>query len=1380
MVLNDPTPPNAPVAHRFNAAVMYADVSGFTPLTESLAMKGSLGTEQMTQLLNEYYSQMIMLAESEGGEVVKFSGDGLMIIFPEGEEPLSYALRRAWQAAEAMQQATHAFEGTQYILEGARLGLKIGIGAGAVTGMRVGGVLNRWEYVLTGEPLRQAAAAEGRAESGDILLSPEARRLIHPSRLPARPYTPPIWENVENSHAITESLQRCLPAAVSGWLTQTLRSWMAELRPMSVVFIGLKDFDALADEVNLARFQQFLEAAQHVIYRHEGSINKMAVDDKGTVFLVLFGAPPLAHEDDAARAARCALELQALSTRQTLQMAIGVTSGWVFAGPVGSDTRREYTVMGDAVNLAARLMKQAGSSGILCDFDTYQQARKQIDFENLLPIRVKGKASMIRVYRPLSEAGQRMPDPGGELIGRVAETQLLTQSITALQQGESRILTFTGETGIGKSRLIVEIGRLAQKSGLAGLLAYCHSLEQQTAYHPWRSVLISYFGLEQISQPARQRAYIERFAREMLPNHVDLLPLLNDILNIGLPENDFTQGLNPTLRPQNLARLITELLRLWSVERPMLLVFEDVHWMDAPSWALLLQISRSLLLLHVPMLLALTMRPMPANAHSAQQIAMLSELPHTHQATLEPLDDEEIIQLILRRLSLHPGGLPEQIGKLIQQRVGGNPLFALELVYTLRDQNVLHIETNPQFLGTPTPQRCTLIGNLQQAAQMLPDTVQGLLLARIDRLPPESQIAIKIASVIGRSVPLAALIFVMQREFEFSAAQIESAIKPLSLLGVTRTTTPTAEPTLIFQHILTQEVTYQTLLFSQRRQLHQRVAQWYEETFANDERALAAYYPLLVHHYHQAEHPAQEAKFAKLAAQQAEQTFANREALQYYARALDLTERTHLAERFSLLLAHERLCDLTGDRKTQRRDLDTLQELADRLNDLNQRAEVTLRQANLAQNTGDYTTALELSRRATEQLRVSGSWELLVKAYLGSGRALIRLGRYEEARGVLEYSAQVAKNHHLRQHEADARRNLGAIEFYTGNYAEARQTYLHTLELYRDLNDQQGQVAMFNNLGAISRNLGEYESAQTYFEQGIEGSQRIGDRRSEVVMRNNYGIFALHQHRILDARHHFQQALHSAREIGDRWNEAWSLLNLGAAEHRSGQMETAASHYQVSLDLSHQTGDQHGEALARSNFALLRLHQNQLDEANRLAQHALEITNTLGDRPIKADVLHKLGLIALAQNNFEQAANFLQQSLDIREETGEQNLAFESRAALLQLQLTQHTLNTAQLQTHLNTLKNALQFPPPGGLDEPLRPTLVILQTLVLLQQPEEARDLHAQALRWLQHQAETFNSPHARAAFLENLPLHRALQHLNIPSTDEPVPPSTNTQDTP
>ncbi|GAB4500344.1 MAG: adenylate/guanylate cyclase domain-containing protein [Anaerolineales bacterium] len=1364
MVLNDPTPPDAPVAQHFNAAVLYADVSGFTPLTETLAMKGSLGAEQMTQLLNEYYSQMITLAESEGGEVVKFSGDGLTILFPEADEPLGYALRRAWQAAEAMQRATHAFEGTQHILEGARLGLKIGIGAGAVMGMRVGGVLNRWEYVLTGEPLRQAAAAEGRAESGDILLSPEARQLIHPSRLPPRPYRPPVWEQIENSQAITESLQRCLPAAVSGWLNQTLRSWMAELRPMSVVFIGLKDFDTLANEVNVARFQQFLEAAQHVIYRHEGSINKMAIDDKGTVFLVLFGAPPLAHEDDAARATRCALELQALSARQTLEIAIGVTSGWVFAGPVGSDTRREYTVMGDAVNLAARLMKQAGNGGILCDFDTYQQARKQIDFENLLPIRVKGKASMIRVYRPLGEVGMQMPDPGGELIGRVAETRLLAEVITALQRGESQILVFDGETGIGKSRLILEIGRLAQKSGLAGLLTYCHSIEQQTPYYPWRSILISYFGLEQIPQPARQRAYIERFAREMLPSQVDLLPLLNDILNIGLPESEFTQNLNPTLRPQNLARLITELLRLWSVERPMLLVFEDVHWMDAPSWSLLLQISRSLLLLRVPMLLALTMRPMPANTHSAQQLSLLAELPHTHRATLEPLDDEEIIELIMRRLSVHPGGLPESIGKLIQQRAGGNPLFALELVYTLRDQNVLHIETNPQFLGTPTPQRCTLIGNLQQAAQMLPDTVQGLLLARIDRLPPESQIALKIASVIGRSVPLGALTFVMQREFKFSTAQIETALKPLSLLGLTRTTAPTAEPTLVFQHILTQEVTYQTLLFSQRRQLHQRVAQWYEETFANDERALAAYYPLLVHHYHQAENPAQEAKFAKLAAQQAEQTFANREALQYYARALELTERTHLAQRFSLLLAHERLCDLTGDRKTQRRDLDTLQELADRLNDLNQRAEVTLRQANLAQNTGDYTTALELSRRATEQLRVSGSWELLVKAYLGSGRALIRLGRYEEARSVLEYSAQVAKNHHFPQLEADAHRNLGAIEFYTGNYLEARQTYLHTLKLYRDLNDQQGQVAILNNLGAISRNLGEYEAAQTYFEQGIEGSQRIGDRRSEVVMRNNYGIFALHQHHILEARHHFQQALHSAREIGDRWNEAWSLLNLGGAEHRSGELDTAGSHYQISLDLSQQTGDRHGEALALANHALLRLHQNQLAEANRLALQALEITTTLGDRPIEADVLHKLGLIALAQNHFEQASGFLQRALEIRKETGEQNLAFESRAALLQTQLAQHSINLTDLQTYLNPLKNALQFPPPGGLDEPLRPTWVVLQGLLMLQQPNEARSLHAQALRWLQHQAEAFTLPHARAAFLENLPLHRALQHFTLP----------------
>ena len=184
----DPQPPHQARAGQFEAAVLFADVSGFTPLTEALAQKGAEGPEELTRLLNGYFARMISLIEVEGGEIVKFSGDAVTVVFPAGDEPLGRATRRARQAAGAMQAAMVDFTTLETSVGPVALGMKIGIGAGMIIGMQVGGVLNRWEYVIAGDPLRQVAEAEHRAERGDIILSPEAEALIHPE----------VFKNIES------------------------------------------------------------------------------------------------------------------------------------------------------------------------------------------------------------------------------------------------------------------------------------------------------------------------------------------------------------------------------------------------------------------------------------------------------------------------------------------------------------------------------------------------------------------------------------------------------------------------------------------------------------------------------------------------------------------------------------------------------------------------------------------------------------------------------------------------------------------------------------------------------------------------------------------------------------------------------------------------------------------------------------------------------------------------------------------------------------------------------------------------------------------------------------------------------------------------------
>ena len=260
-LLADPT--LAPLVEQFPAAVLFADISGFTPLTEALAQRGAEGPEEMTRLLNAYFSRLIVAIEAEGGEVVKFSGDALTALFPATAEPAGHATRRAVQAAAAMHALMGDFATLPTSAGPIALAVKIGVGVGTVYAFRVGGVLERWEYVVAGDPLRQVAEAEHNAGPGETIISPETAAMLAspttPSALSPRPLIAPQVTPDTDLRAATAALRGFIPGALRAWIGEGLQEWLAELRPMSLLFIGVSGLDYVAPDA-LERLQDFLTA----------------------------------------------------------------------------------------------------------------------------------------------------------------------------------------------------------------------------------------------------------------------------------------------------------------------------------------------------------------------------------------------------------------------------------------------------------------------------------------------------------------------------------------------------------------------------------------------------------------------------------------------------------------------------------------------------------------------------------------------------------------------------------------------------------------------------------------------------------------------------------------------------------------------------------------------------------------------------------------------------------------------------------------------------------------------------------------------------------------------------------------------------------------
>jgi class 3 adenylate cyclase/tetratricopeptide (TPR) repeat protein len=1369
-----PHVPTAPHTAAFPAAVLFADVSGFTPLTERLSRQGSRGAEELTALMNGYFERMITLLTIVQGDVIKFGGDALFVLFTTREEPLDVAVRRAQYAANALQEAMAEFHTLTSSAGPVALSMKIAIGAGEVLSFNIGGIADRWEYVIAGDPLQQVARAEEQAKPGDIILSPAAQTLL--DRPPApRPRPLPTQTDVlvPDLMQIAPVLRCYTPRTVQAALQAESHTWLGALRPMSVIFLKVAGLDYAAPAV-LARLQTLLRAVQTTVYRYEGIIARVAVDDKGTTLLILFGAPPFAHEDDAPRAVRCALELQAQTGAGSLrslglQFAIGITTGRVFAGPVGSPTRREYTVMGDTVNLAARLMSKATSGGILCDTATYQQSRSQVLFETLEPVPLKGKSTPVAIFRPLRDHGaQSQADlfqgstPATALAGRQAEVAQIGTLLDQLAAGTGHVLIIEGEAGIGKSRLLRELVRLARARNLTGLIGEGNSIEQQTAYRAWRDIFTRYFDLDALPDRASRQEQVRRIVQQVAPDQSERLPLLNDLLPLEFPANALTNSLDPALRQQNLLLLLQALLRNRANVRPLILVLEDAHWLDSLSWELVVQLARQFLVSEMPLLLLLVTRPLDEQPLARSPAATLRALEKTSVLRLAALQPEETLHLLTARLNLDAASIPPELADLVHQHAGGNPFFAEELIAALREQGSIDVVPDPT---APYGLRCSFHGDPGQALQELPTSVQQLVLARLDRLPADQQITLKVAAVIGRIFGYLLLRDLLQEHRPLDDTQLQRYLDDLVSREITLLHHPAPDLAHMFKHVITQEATYQALLFAQRRTLHRAVAAWYETRFAAaraygaeepQSSALSPYYELLAYHYRHAEDDAKERQYAWLAGEQAAARYANAEAIQYLTRALELTPPDDTTGHYALRLVREQVYDRIGEREAQARDLHVLGTLATYLDNPAWQTEVALRWANYYIVTSDYPAAIAAAQRAVALQQAAPEPRLVATAYLRWGMALRYMADYPAARQQLEAALALARQYALPELEAESLHQLGAVVFFLDDYAAARQCDEQAMLIYQRIRNYQGEAATLCSLGGDLCEQGNHETGINHYQQALHIFQIIGAQRDFCLTLGNLGQVYRELGDYGRATDTYTRGLEICRAIGDSRTEGWFLSGLGWVLLDQGIYTQARGVFAQGLTMCQTVGARQEEGWVLSGLGLLHHLQHDDDVALTHSRQVLQMAMEQGERSRQGDAWLFIGHALAGLGQLGDAIAAYQQSLAIWQEIGMDNRATEARAGIARIHLAQGHLPPALAEIEV-ILAYLQQNPTLAGTDEPLRVYLTCYQVLQACADPH-ARTVLQTAVTLLQERAATITDAGLRQSYLEHVAVHRAL----------------------
>ena len=1348
--IQTPVIPSQPTSERFPAAILFADVVGFTPLTEALSRKEAEGPEELTRLLNHYFNRIISVLEAEGGQVIKFGGDSITVLFPALTEPLGHAVRRASQAAAAIQTAMAEITAIETSVGPVKLRISMGIGAGDVASLQIGGIRNRWEVLLSGQALQQAVKAEKQASHGEVHSSPNAMTVIAPNRLPSRPLMPPDYDTLPDPSAVINRLRCFVPGAILAWLDQGLHEWLADIRPMTVMFVKVSGIEPNQPDL-VAILHPLVRRLQSTVYHYEGTLNRLSIEEKGMMFLLLFGAPPFAHEDDAERAVHCALDLQGTLPENTavpgLQLAIGITTGKVFAGPVGGNTRREYTVMADSVNLAARLMSLAGPGKIFTDYETYRQANAHFRFEILPPIRVKGKANLVNVYRPQQhQAAEKTVQRGTQLVGRNAEVSRLQAGIDRINEGQGSILVIEGEAGIGKSRLVAELIKSAQEQGLAVQLAAGQSIEQRSPNRAWRDLLRAFFGLDEAMDTVKQAQIITEVVMDLVPDQVQRLPLLNDILGLGIAENELTQSLDPSLRQQSLGLFLPALLHTYAQEQPLILVLEDAHWLDSSSWELTAQIARSLSFSNAAFFLVLVTRPLDTKSNSARHIASLSALDKTEFLKLDTLSPQQIVTLVANQLQLAQENIPDHLKDLVVERSSGNPFYAEELIHTLHDEAVFRIEPN-QETGRA---EIRFLKALAETTATLPETLHGLILARIDRLPPQRQLILKVAAVIGRSFSLPPLSYLLGQHTIIPDIALKQHLEAFEALDLMFLDQLEPELTYIYKHIITQEVAYQSLLHSQRRQLHQTAVRWYEQS--KDD--LKPYYPLLVYHSHHAQDDGNELRYARLAGEQAAAEFANDEAVAYFSRALALLPEEERKARYELLLAREACYHEQGTRDLQADDLAALNDLCRHL-EASQQVTIALRQSRFAEATGDYARACEAARSAVTKAQAVGDKNGEAIGYHLWGTALWRQANLQDAKQQFERGAQLAETSNNLQAVIDCLKGLGLVDWELGDFEQARAHYLQALAISNQIDSRQGKGHLLNNLGILASTQGDSGGARSYFEQSLAISREIGDRRGESRALNNLGIGADIQGDYASAQAYYEQALHLFREIGDREGEDKTLNNLGEMARSVGDLQSALTYQEQALIIIREIGDRLGESKTLNYLGSVSRTQGKFTQAQHYFEQALAISEEIGNREGEAISHHGLAGNFLVQENLERAETHYKRALRIRRELKLSQKAVEDRAGLAAVALARGDLKTAKVEIepvfdHLaeNMMLEDAEFD--------MEITLICIRVL-LAAEDDRAEGILKKAQAVLQERTAKMDDD-ARRNFLNNVPEHRQI----------------------
>jgi class 3 adenylate cyclase/tetratricopeptide (TPR) repeat protein len=1183
-----------------DGTLAFVDISGFTKLTERLARKGKVGAEEMSDLLHATFTALLGVAYADGAGLVKWGGDAVLLLF-DGPEHAARACRAAHRMRETMREVGRLSTTAGPVT----LRMSVGVHSGSFDFFLVGDPAEHRELIVSGPAATKTAAMEATANAGQVAVSTATAALLDPRVLGAPTEGGFLLRRAPDADSDGAppapdttglDLRRVIPPRIRDAIGAGAGS--AEHRTATIAFVEFSGTDALVEAHGPDRLadalDECIQVVQHAVAAHDVTFFETDINRDGGKVMLTAGAP-LATEHDEEHMLRAARQI--VERAGVLPLRVGVNRGGVFANDFGPEFRRTYSVKGDAVNLAARVMGRAAHGQVVATLAVLERSDTVFDLSVLPPFTVKGKSQPVNAAVVGPVAGTRRDDAASvPLIGREAELAVLLEALAEAREGLGRAVAVVGEPGIGKSRLVNELRSRAPDA--TTIAVACNEYESTTPYATVRSLLREVLGVARSATPEVAHLALFEAVADAAPALIAWLPALGPVLDREIPDTVETARVDVRFRKTRLEEVANEVLAALLPAITLMLI-DDAHLMDDASADLVARLVGNNIA-ERPWLVVMTRRDAPTGF-----------VPRADSMTIvrpSPLDAANSLALL--RASSEAVPLLPHAMELLARRAEGNPFFLRTLVQTAIE------------LG---------------GVDALPDSVEGLLNSQLDALPKDARDVLRHAAVLGT---------------EFSSADLhavlgdrggESAVDPARTLA--EFVEAGSGDRLRFRHALVRDAAYAGLPVRLRRTLHKRAGEQLESSVTAPQELAE----LLSLHYYEAGVMDRAWTYSVVAAERAEHKYAFVEAAEFLIRATDAARDTEVDD-LALSHAFESLADAhlhVGGLARARTAYRSARQLIS--GDAVHTADLLRKEALVEQRLDRVPQALRTLTRALHVLDTEFALDATAeRARLGCAYARCRekQGRYREAVRWGRQAEETARAAGDRRALAEAYEALHSATSMAG-FEQPRPYGRLALELFEELGDREAQSRGLNNLGVLAWFEGHGNEALEMFERSRDAAAEAGDTLGAAASAHNVGDVLLRQGRLAEAEAVLRPLLTVFKGLGSEEYWASTLRWLGLTAVRSGRSDEGRDQIEQARAIFTELGLASEIAETDTAVAELLLATGHPAEAAELATDA-GLRATALDAGYLLPTLYRLrGAALLAAGEFELGRDALEDAMRV-------------------------------------------------------------------------------------------------------------------------------------